>query len=90
MNVIKLELTEQEAEIYDEVMEKVDETAVYLAGLSHEERLDWLKEHQYIHPISFEREVGGTVYAVNAHFSNDTAEPVEKKVIRILNRNIAH
>ena len=36
MNVIKLELTEQEAEIYDEVMEKVDETAVYLAGLSHE------------------------------------------------------
>ena len=90
MNVIKLELTEQEAEIYDEVMEKVDETAVYLAGLSHEERLDWLREHQYIHPISFEREIGGTVYTVKAHFSNDTAEPVEKKVIRILNRNIAH
>ena len=59
-------------------------------GLSHEERLDWLREHQYSLPISFEREVGGTVYAVNAHFSNDTAEPVEKKVIRILNRNIAH
>ena len=27
MNVIRLELTEQEAKIYDEVMEKVEETA---------------------------------------------------------------
>ena len=87
MNVIKLELTEQEAEIYDEVMEKVDETAVYLAGLSHEERLDWLKEHQYIHPISFEREIGGTVYTVNAHFSKE-AETADGKVNRILNQNI--
>ena len=25
----------------------------------------------YIHPISFEREIGGTVYTVNAHFSGD-------------------
>ena len=90
MNIIKLELTEQEAKIYDEVMEKVDETAAFLAGLSHEERVNWLKEHQYSHPISFEREIGGTVYTVKAHFSGDTAEPVEDKVTRILNRNIAH
>lgn len=89
MNIIKLELTEQEAKIYDEVMEKVDETAAFLAGLSHEERVNWLKEHQYSHPISFEREIGGTVYTVKAHFSGDTAEPVEDKVTRILNRNIA-
>lgn len=90
MNVIRLELTEQEAKIYDEVMERIDETAVFLAGLSHEERLDWLKEHQYIHPISFEREIGGTIYTVNAHFSGDTAETVEGKTLRILNRNITH
>ena len=90
MNVIRLELTEQEAKIYDEVMEKVEETAAFLASLPPTERLDWLKEHQYIHPISFEREIGGTIYTVNAHFSSDTAEPVEKKVSRILNRNIAH
>lgn len=90
MNVIRLELTEQEAKIYDEVMEKVDETAAFLAGLSHEERMDWLKEHQYIHPISFEREIGGTVYTVKAHFSEGAIEPAEDKVTRILNRNIAH
>ena len=90
MNIIKLELTEQEAKIYDEVMERIDETAVFLAGLSHKKRLDWLKEHQYIHPISFEREIGGTVYTVKAHFSGDTAETVEGKTLRILNRNITH
>ena len=52
MNIFQIELTEQEAKIYDKVMEKVDETAAFLAGLSHKERLDWLKEHQYIHPMS--------------------------------------
>ena len=90
MNIIKLELTEQEAKIYDEVMEKVDETAALLAGLSHEERLDWLKEHQYCYPISFEREIGGTVYTVNAHFSEDATETAEGKVNRILSQNITH
>ena len=88
MNIIRLELTEQEAKIYDEVMERIDETAVFLAGLPHEERLDWLKEHQYSRPISFEREIGGTVYTVNAHFSED-AETADEKVNRILSRNIA-
>ena len=90
MNIIKLELTEQEAKIYDEVMGQIEKTAAFLAGLSHEERLDWLREHQYRLPISFEREVGGTVYTVTAHFSGDTAETVERKTLRILNRNIAH
>ena len=85
-----IELTEREQEIFDEVAEKVDERAAFLAGLSHSDRLDWLKEHQYIHPISFEREIGDTVYTVKAHFSGDTAETVERKTLRILNRNIAH
>ena len=88
MNIIKLELTEQEAKIYDEVMEQIEKTATFLAGLSHEERLDWLKEHQYSHPISFEREIGGTIYTVNAHFSKSATETTEGKVNRILNQNI--
>ena len=82
-----VELTEREQEIFDEVVEKVDETAVFLAGLSHSDRLDWLKEHQYSYPISFEREIGGTIYTVNAHFSKE-AETADRKVNRILNQNI--
>lgn len=85
-----IELTEQQAEIFEEVTKQIDEIAVYLVGLSHEERLDWLKEHQYSRPISFEREIGGTIYTVNAHFSGDTAETAEEKVNRILIRNITH
>ena len=46
MNNIKIELTEQEAKIYDEVMEKVKETAAFLASLPHAERLDWLRKHR--------------------------------------------
>ena len=88
MNTIILELTEKEAQIYDEVMEKVDEIAAFLAELSHSDRLDWLKKHQYPHPISFEREISGTVYTVNTHFSQD-AEPPEGKIKRILSQNIA-
>ena len=87
MATIILELTEKEAKIYDEAMKKADETAVFLAGLSHADRLDWLKKRQYPRPISFEREIGGTVYTVNAHFSED-AKTAEGKVSRILNQNI--
>ena len=83
-----IELTGRQAEIFEEVMERINETAVYLVSLSHEERLDWLKEHQYSRPISFEREISGTVYTVNAHFSEDTDETAEEKVNRILTRNI--
>ena len=69
-------------------MERVDGTAAFLAGISHAERLNWLKEHQYSHPISFEREIGGTIYTVNAHFSKSATETTEGKVNRILNQNI--
>ena len=88
MNIFQIELTEQEAEIYDEVMEKIEGTAAFLADLSHEERLNWLKEHQYSYPISFEREIGGTVYTATAHFSESATESTEGKVNRILNQNI--
>lgn len=85
---IVLELTKREQEIFDEVMEKIDETAAFLAGLPPADRLDWLKEHQYSYPISFEREIDGTIYTVNAHFTEKATETTEGKVNRILNQNI--
>ena len=87
MDTITLVLTEGEAKIYEKVMKKVEETAVFLSDLSYSERLNWLTEHQYPHPISFEREIGGTVYAVNTHFS-EKSETAEDKIDRILGRNI--
>ncbi len=87
MNIV-LDLTEREQEVFDEVLEKIEETAVFLAGLTPTDRLDWLRAHQYSHPISFEREIGGTIYTVNAHFSESATETTEGKVNRILAQNI--
>lgn len=84
MSVFEIELTEREWRIYNEVTEKADETATFLAGLSHEERLTWLRENQYSFPISFERKIGDTVYTVNAHFNRKSTETVEEKTGRIL------
>ena len=88
MSVFQIELTEKQWEIVEEIWAKVEQETAYLATLSKEQRLAWFREHQYPHPISFEREIGGTVYTVNAHFSED-AETADEKVNRILSRNIA-
>lgn len=87
MSAFQIEFSEKEWEIVEEVWEKVEQEIAHLATLSREQRLAWFREHQYPHPISFEREIGGTVYTVNAHFSED-AETAEGKVSRILDRNI--
>ena len=87
MSVFQIELTEKQWEIVEEVWASVEKEMAHLATLSREQRLAWFREHQYPHPISFEREIGGTVYTVNAHFSKE-AETADGKVNRILNRNI--
>ncbi len=88
MSVFQIELTDKQWEIVEEVWANVEQETAYLATLSQEQRLAWFQERQYPRPISFEREIGGTVYTVNAHFSED-AETADEKVNRILSRNIA-
>lgn len=87
MSVFQIELTEKQWEIVEEVWASVEKEMAHLATLSREQRLAWFREHQYPRPISFEREIGGTVYTVNAHFSKG-AETADGKVTRILNQNI--
>ena len=87
MSAFQIELTEKQWEILEEVWANVEREIAYLATLSQEQRLAWFREHQYPRSISFEREIGGTVYTVNAHFSED-AETADGKVNRILNQNI--
>ena len=87
MSAFQIELTEKQWEIVEEIWAKVEQETAYLTTLSQEQRLAWFQEHQYPRPISFEREIGGTVYTVNAHFSED-AETADGKVNRILSQNI--
>ncbi len=87
MSVFQIELTDKQWEIVEEVWANVEQETAYLATLSQEQRLAWFQERQYPRPISFEREIGGTVYTVNAHFSEE-AETADGKVNRILKQNI--
>ena len=87
MSAFQIELTEKQWEIVEEIWAKVEQETAYLATLSQEQRLAWFQEHQYPRPISFEREIGGTIYTVNAHFSKE-AETADGKVKRILNQSI--
>lgn len=90
MSEVQIELTEKQLKIAQDVLGRAEKEVAHLATLSRKQRLAWFREHQYPRPISFEREIGSTVYTVNAHFSNGAAESVEGKVERILNREIAH
>ena len=87
MSAFQIELTEKQWEIVEEIWAKVEQETAYLTTLSQEQRLAWFQEHQYPRPISFEREIGGTIYTVNAHFSKD-AETADGKVKRILKQNV--
>lgn len=90
MSIIQLELTEKQWAIVEEVLAKAEKEMAYLATLSKGQRLAWFQDHQYPYPISFEREINGTIYSVNAHFSDDASETAEGKVRRILRQNVAH
>ena len=84
---MKLELTEKEWELYEQEQQKIDDMMRYLAGLSKEQRFQWYREHPYCYPVGFDKEIGGTVYTVTAHFNENASEDVEKKTERILTRN---
>ena len=88
MSAFQIELSEKEWEIVEEVWDKVQQEIAYLATLNREQLLAWFRERQYPRPISFEREIGGTVYTVNAHFNDKATELTEGKVNHILNQNI--
>ena len=90
MSEVQIALTEKQWEMAQDALGKAEKEMTYLSTLSREQRLAWFQEHQYPRPISFEREIGGTVYTVNAHFSNGAAETIEGKVERILNHEITH
>ncbi len=82
-----LELTEKEWEIFKKAQAKIDFMMVHLATLSKEERFRWYKEHQYCYPISFEKEIGNTVYSVTTHFDKRASKTLEEKAGHIFMKN---
>ena len=52
--------------------------------MTKEQCIDWFRKNQYPNPIDFKKEIGGTVYTVNSHFSKTTNETLRVKSERII------
>ena len=85
MSAVQIELTEKQWEIVEEIWASVEKEIAHLAALSREQRLAWFREHQYPRPISFEREIGGTVYTVTGSYKG--AESFVRRLERITAKN---
>ena len=66
------------------IRQMIDRITDCLASMTKEERLAWFRRSQYPHPLNFQKEIDGTVYTVNAHFSAAVSESIQEKAGRIL------
>lgn len=69
-----------------ELEQVLQEIINLLAAMSREERMAWFKRTMYEEPVSFIREIDGTVYAVRSLFEPDAKENIAEKVNRILSK----
>lgn len=75
-----IELTKSEYDLLNKIR---TETYAKLSAMTREQRLEWFAH--YPHPIHFQKEINGTVYTVNTHFNNKSAnETIIEKAERII------
>ena len=67
-----------------ELEQVLQEITDILASMTKEERLAWFRHTMYGTPVSFMREINGTVYLVRSLFEADAGENIREKVERIL------
>ncbi|MBK4832026.1 transposon-encoded TnpW family protein [Enterococcus faecium] len=80
-------ITEEEFAEGISIRRLIDDITDRLAAMAKEERLEWFRQAQYPHPVSFTREIDGTIYTVNAHFKQGAFESLQEKTERILLKN---
>lgn len=81
MNEIKI--TEEELEILKQTLEYLQ---TKLKDMSDEEIIHWYESFSELKP--FEKEIDGTVYTVNSHFSPLSKESILEKIGRLLGLKI--
>lgn len=82
--VIYLDEHSQPIESDREIRAALDEITDILSTMTKEQRIDWFHRTQYPHPINFEKEINGTVYAVSTRFDRNASESLEEKAQRII------
>ncbi len=68
----------------DDIFIIIEEITNRLAKLTKEERIAWFKKNMYIEPLSFTKEIDGTLYLVRTFFKEDAKENIFEKVQRIV------
>ena len=67
-----------------DIFDIIEEITNHLATLTKEERIAWFKKNMYIEPLSFTREIDGTIYVVRTFFKEDAKENIAEKIQRIV------
>lgn len=80
--VYKLELTGEE---YKHIEKAKKEYYLKLSQMTKEQRLQYFRDKILIeNKLNFEKEINGTVYKVNAYFSDNSQESILQKVERMI------
>ena len=83
--VYKLELTGEE---YKHIEKAKQEYYLKLSKMTKEQRLQYFRNKILIeNNLNFEKEINGTVYKVNAYFSDNSQESILQKIERMIKKS---
>ena len=68
----------------DDIFKIIDDITEYLKTLTKEQCIAWFKKNMYIEPLSFTKEIDGTLYVVRTLFKEDAKENIAEKIQRIV------
>ena len=68
----------------EDIFKIIDDITNHLKTLTKEQRIAWFKKNMYIEPLSFTREIDGTLYVVRTLFKEDAKENIAEKIQRIV------
>ncbi|MGI5849147.1 MAG: transposon-encoded TnpW family protein [Christensenellales bacterium] len=71
----------------DEIYGLLDDITGLLGAMDSGKRIAWFDKIRYPYPLSFGKEINGTVYAVNTHFDAGARETIREKVDRLLKQD---
>lgn len=78
------DLTDTEYDAITDMLRNINILNSKLSLMTREQRIDWFRKNKYPNPIDFKKEIGGTVYTVNSHFSRTANETLRVKSERII------
>ena len=68
----------------DDIFKIIEDITEHLKTLTKEQRIAWFKKNMYIEPLSFTKEIDGTLYVVRTLFKEDAKENIAEKIQRIV------